>query len=262
VRIVFCSNGGLLGDAVLSRLVSCEEFQVVGVVRSRRVFSRNFGFLKGAAFFFLRCGAIYMVYLWFITTFAEFLGHFTGHGSISRRARRLRIPLLSTRDVNAAVGLEFMKSRSPDAIVCAHFDQRLYPPLCDGGLCCTVNLHPSLLPADKGLEPVLRVMCAGRTQGVTLHRIVEGLDDGPILACARLDAAGYSTLLGCSRRLMVAGADLICGLGQEMLPVAKGSPQVAPGSYHSWPTRSDMRAFLRGRHRLFCLSDLKAFWRA
>jgi methionyl-tRNA formyltransferase len=45
------------------------------------------------------------------------------------------------------------------------------------------NIHPSLLPAYRGPVPVFWQLRAGETRtGVTLHRMDEGFDTGPVLA--------------------------------------------------------------------------------
>ena len=46
-----------------------------------------------------------------------------------------------------------------------------------------VNIHPSLLPAYKGLDTHGRVLAAGEVRhGCTVHIVTPELDDGPILA--------------------------------------------------------------------------------
>lgn len=46
-----------------------------------------------------------------------------------------------------------------------------------------INIHPSLLPAFKGLETHARAIAAGATQhGATVHFVVPELDSGPIIA--------------------------------------------------------------------------------
>jgi phosphoribosylglycinamide formyltransferase-1 len=46
-----------------------------------------------------------------------------------------------------------------------------------------INIHPSLLPAFKGLDTHARALRAGATQhGATVHYVVPELDSGPIIA--------------------------------------------------------------------------------
>lgn len=48
-----------------------------------------------------------------------------------------------------------------------------------------VNIHPSLLPAHKGLDTHARAIAAGDTHaGCTVHLVTEELDGGPVLAQA------------------------------------------------------------------------------
>ena len=50
-----------------------------------------------------------------------------------------------------------------------------------------VNIHPSLLPAYRGLDTHVRVLAAGETQtGCTVHLVTEELDAGRILASAKV----------------------------------------------------------------------------
>jgi phosphoribosylglycinamide formyltransferase-1 len=50
-----------------------------------------------------------------------------------------------------------------------------------------VNIHPSLLPAYRGLDTHARVLAAGETQtGCTVHLVTEELDAGRILASAKV----------------------------------------------------------------------------
>ena len=50
-----------------------------------------------------------------------------------------------------------------------------------------VNIHPSLLPAYKGLDTHARVLAAGETlTGCTVHLVSEELDSGEILAQAEV----------------------------------------------------------------------------
>lgn len=83
-----------------------------------------------------------------------------------------------------------------------------------------VNIHPSLLPAYKGLDTHARALAAGETRaGCTVHLVTEALDDGPILAQAAVpilpgddaDALARRVLLEEHRLYPAALADLVRG---------------------------------------------------
>lgn len=53
-----------------------------------------------------------------------------------------------------------------------------------------LNIHPSLLPAFKGLHPHAQALAAGvRIHGCTVHYVVPELDSGPIVAQAAVPVA-------------------------------------------------------------------------
>ena len=57
-----------------------------------------------------------------------------------------------------------------------------------------LNIHPSLLPAFKGLDTHARVLAAGaRWHGCTVHAVRPAMDDGPILAQAVVPVAADDT---------------------------------------------------------------------
>jgi phosphoribosylglycinamide formyltransferase-1 len=50
-----------------------------------------------------------------------------------------------------------------------------------------LNIHPSLLPAFRGLDTHARALAAGATEhGCTVHVVTPALDDGPVLGRARV----------------------------------------------------------------------------
>ncbi len=73
-------------------------------------------------------------------------------------------------------------------IVClAGFMRLLSAWFCQQWLGRMINIHPSLLPAYKGLNTHRRVLEAGeRTHGCTVHFVTPDLDDGPAILQARV----------------------------------------------------------------------------
>ncbi|HXI12224.1 MAG TPA: methionyl-tRNA formyltransferase [Thermoanaerobaculia bacterium] len=70
-----------------------------------------------------------------------------------------------------------------------------------------LNVHASLLPAYRGAAPIQRALEAGeRETGVTIMRVDEQLDHGPILGTARLSIGDQERMPELSARLARQGA--------------------------------------------------------
>ncbi|MGM8886963.1 phosphoribosylglycinamide formyltransferase [Psychrobacter sp. 1U2] len=76
----------------------------------------------------------------------------------------------------------------PDLIVLAGFMRVLGAEFIDNMSAPMINLHPSLLPAYKGLDTHQRVIQAGERQhGCSIHVVTAELDAGAVLTQAVLD---------------------------------------------------------------------------
>ena len=68
-----------------------------------------------------------------------------------------------------------------------------------------VNIHPSLLPAHKGLHTHDAVLMAGeQITGCTVHVVTEALDDGPILGQTEVAVIDGDTSETLSSRILIA----------------------------------------------------------
>ncbi|MFN4900810.1 MAG: phosphoribosylglycinamide formyltransferase [Betaproteobacteria bacterium] len=78
-----------------------------------------------------------------------------------------------------------LETHRPDLVVLAGFMRLLTAEFCARFRNRLVNIHPSLLPAFKGLETHQQALDAGvRVHGCTVHLVTAELDHGPILAQA------------------------------------------------------------------------------
>jgi phosphoribosylglycinamide formyltransferase-1 len=72
-----------------------------------------------------------------------------------------------------------------ELLALAGFMRVLTEGFCDRWRDRLVNIHPSLLPAFRGLDTHARALAAGvRLHGCTVHLVRPGVDEGPILAQA------------------------------------------------------------------------------
>lgn len=66
-----------------------------------------------------------------------------------------------------------------------------------------LNIHPSLLPKYPGLHTHQRALDAGDTvHGATVHLVTSGVDEGPIIAQARINIRPDDTAETLSKRLL------------------------------------------------------------
>ncbi len=72
-----------------------------------------------------------------------------------------------------------------DLVACAGFMRLMTPEFVQRWHDRMLNIHPSLLPAFKGLDTHARALAAGvRVAGCTVHLVRAEMDDGPILGQA------------------------------------------------------------------------------
>ncbi len=82
---------------------------------------------------------------------------------------------------------DHLQSQKLDIIVCAGFMRIMTPVLINPWEGRMINIHPSLLPLYKGLHTHERAIAAGDKEGgCTVHYVTAALDDGPIIAQARV----------------------------------------------------------------------------
>ncbi len=107
-----------------------------------------------------------------------------------------------------------------------------------------LNIHASLLPRHRGASPIQSAILAGDTEtGVTIMRLDEGLDTGPIVAQQRIPLAGTETAGELFQRLAPVGAHLLIHTLPSVLDgTASAQPQdIANATLTTLFTKNDAR---------------------
>jgi phosphoribosylglycinamide formyltransferase-1 len=110
------------------------------------------------------------------------------------RARATGIPAQAIEPRGFANRLAFdeelfrrVDAGAPDVIVCAGYMRLISEPAVQARRGRLVNIHPSLLPAFKGLRTHAQALAAGATEhGASVHYVTPDLDGGPVIAQARV----------------------------------------------------------------------------
>jgi len=242
LRTVLCTCGGLYGALVLRRLRACNRLELCAVIRSSRVLDPKFGFFRGAVAQIRRSGIVYALYLWCATTLADWLCAIAGIDAVPTRGAKPGLPVLTTRDINDAEGLRFLTACAPDLLVSAFFNQRVHAPALALPKRGCLNIHPSLLPDAKGVDPVFQSLLHGVPPlGVTVHFMTPELDAGRIVAQRSIEGRAGSSVFAATALLFREGAELLAQALEHIAAGATGSPQSGAGSYQSWPTRRELR---------------------
>jgi methionyl-tRNA formyltransferase len=114
--------------------------------------------------------------------------------SVAERAAVDGVPTLKCEDVNAVEILEQLKSLQADVGVVAAFGQKLHEPVRSAFREGCINLHASLLPKFRGASPISAAILAGeKTTGVSVFRLVDRMDAGPVLLTRQTAIASTET---------------------------------------------------------------------
>lgn len=100
--------------------------------------------------------------------------------------------------------IEAIKQYRPDLILLAGFMRILSPRVIKTFEGCIMNIHPSLLPAYKGLDTHRRVLEAGeRCHGCSVHFVTAELDAGPLIIQASVTVKADDNPKSLAMRVLV-----------------------------------------------------------
>ncbi len=138
--------------------------------------------------------------------------------------------------------LTTLAQQQPDLLCVACYPWLLPPAALALPRWSALNIHPSLLPAHRGPQPLFWTFHAGlEGAGVTLHQMDQGADTGPIVAQTALPLPDGLTYSQAETRLAQQGARL---LTQAITTLDHRPPATTPQPAHgaSWapqPTGDD-----------------------
>ncbi|MBS1248882.1 MAG: Methionyl-tRNA formyltransferase [Chloroflexi bacterium] len=125
-------------------------------------------------------------------------------------AEELGIPVFQPQDINTPDALEQLSVWAPELIAVAAFGQILSPEVLDLPPQGCLNVHASLLPRWRGASPINAAILHGDEEtGVTIMKMGQGLDSGPILSQRAVPIRAEDTAGSLFDTLAQLGADLL-----------------------------------------------------
>jgi len=250
IRLVLCGYPGVFSAAVRQTIGLAAGIELVGLVHSTRIFTASENWLQGAMRMVGQSGLPYA------------LGQFLQTDLFGLAAWALckpdsaGVPVLATKNINGQDAREFLGALKPDVILLANFNQKLLPETIKLPRFACLNIHPSLLPRYKGVDPVFAALNAGEAQlGVTLHHVSPELDAGGLVAQQTIAQEAGRSVFFHQIQLFKIGADLAVAALKRLPEAMPNRPQTGEGSYESWPSKRQVRGFLGRGGRLVGLGE-------
>ncbi len=149
-------------------------------------------------------------------------------GEVKQLAERARLPLLQPQTLKEPQLLARLHVAGAQAMVVAAYGLILPRAVLELFTVGCINIHASLLPRWRGAAPIQRAILAGDSEtGISIMRMEEGLDSGPVYLTQRIPIAAQDTAGTVHDKLAALGARCIV----EALPViSDGTLKAVPQS--------------------------------
>jgi len=145
---------------------------------------------------------------------------------VEREARRLSFPIHTPKTLKDAAAQHAFSAHGADVAVVVAYGLLLPQPILDAPRLGCFNVHASLLPRWRGAAPINRAILAGDPgTGVTIMKMDEGLDTGPIAMQEPIAIAPDLTAGELHDALARLGADLML---RVLAAAERGSLQLTP----------------------------------
>jgi methionyl-tRNA formyltransferase len=163
-------------------------------------------------------------------------GRKVAHQPVKRLALERKIPVFQPEKASSPDFCDQIRAISPDLVVVVAFGQILRKRLLDIPAHGVVNIHASLLPKLRGAAPIQWAILNGESlTGLTVMRMDEGMDTGPILlqeevAILKDETAGHlhDRLSGMAGNLIVEALRAISEGGVDEKPQNNAEATYAP----------------------------------
>jgi len=147
--------------------------------------------------------------------------------AVHERAEQLGIEVRTPRTLRDPEEQGRFRGLDADLGVVAAYGLILPKPILEAPKGGCINVHASLLPRWRGAAPIQRAILAGdEISGVTIMRMDEGLDTGPMLLKRELDIRGKSACQVTEELANLGAGALVEWLGHPTPPV----PQSGEGA--------------------------------
>lgn len=252
MRIVILTYESLYANYMAHRLIQARPGQVVGIIRSDCLVYRK-SLPAGLWYLVRRTGlrfvgrkALELFQSRAMAILFRLIGRSRKVPSLREIKARYSVPVVGSEDVNAPDTMVVIRSWQPDLVISIYLNQLIKHDLIQLPPLGCLNIHPALLPRNRGLFPYFWAIANGDQEtGVTLHWVDENFDTGDLLLQESICIKPGDTMTSLQYKSAQVGAELLVH-GLDL--IESGSPPRIPqdndqASYYSWPRPADQRRF-------------------
>ena len=252
MRLVILTYESLYSNMMTERLLQEFPGQVVGIVRSdcliygKSLVASMLYLLKRSGLRFVGRKALELFQSRATAIIFRLMGREPKIHSLRDIRKLYHVPVIGSTDVNRPETMGQIKTWQPDLILSIYLNQLIKRDLIDLPTQGTLNIHPALLPRNRGLWPYFWVIANGEKEtGVTIHWVDEKFDTGDLLLQEKITVEPGDTLTSLQYRSALVGTDMLV---KAVNLIAEGAPpripqDNGPTSYHSYPKPADQRRF-------------------
>lgn len=267
MRIFILTTNNLYTPFLLRSFFSSKNNEIVGIGISTRhdksVYKKmwNFYALVGMRYFLSKIA--FNLYTRLLQRFNGFLKRESrfkkGWIFIHDLAKLYSIPLYQIDNVNSKEFINILKKIKPTVILSAYFDQILKKEIIEIPDTGCINIHPSLLPYYRGINPTFWVLaCAEKKTGVTIHWMDKSIDTGDIILQKELLVSSKDTLNSLNIKCSILGAKMLDEIFSKNivnLKISFSGQNQKGSSYHSYPTKESYNKFKKLGRKLWKLNE-------
>lgn len=177
---------------------------------------------------------------------------------VKKLAEKLDISYSEVKDINDEKNVGELKGINPNVIISFSATQKFTNTLINSVSSMIINVHFSSLPEYGGLSPYIwQLINNEKKAGVTIHKIVPALDEGPIIRQEYLDINPKTSVL----KLLINQSFLASKMLPEVLMQLKGGEvklveqDLSKKTYFSHPGRAELKKLYANGFKLININD-------
>jgi len=258
MKIVILTYESVQSNRIIHRLLTEFSGQVAGVMRSEVIVAGK-NVPQSLWFLLRRTGLGFVARKGTEIAVGRVAGFFlrlTGRRpaipSLREMGRQFGVPVVGAKNINAPEALHTLRRWQPDLVISVYLNQLIKADIIALPSRGVINIHPALLPKNRGLFPYFWALANGDAEtGVTVHWVDATFDTGDILLQRAIPIAPDDTVISLANKSAVVGAELLAEAVRRI--EAGDAPRIrqdaSQATYFSWPTPADVRRFRRRGRR-------------